>query len=311
MRPKDEPKYQNNSKDILFMYSLMNDYKSKDLKTILLYLLFMIVGKDFLTKLKSFGLNSYEGKLWVALLSRGVSTAGELSDIANVPRSRTYDVLESLEKKGFIIVKIGKPIKYLAVEPTEVVSRVQKTIQKESETQIKLIDELKGSEILNELSSLHNQGIEMVDPVDYSGSFKGRDSVYDHIDAMCKAAETSITIMTTEGDFVRKVERLKRTFEKAAQRGVTIRIAATLKKVSESDELVKTASSFAEVKNVSKIESRFVVVDGKEVLFMLQNDDTVHPSYDVGVWVNTPFFAGALEQLFELAWKEMTVVSKQ
>ena len=62
----------------------------------------MIVDQDFLNKIKDFGLNSYEAKLWVALLSRGVSTAGELSDIASVPRSRTYDVLESLEKKGFI-----------------------------------------------------------------------------------------------------------------------------------------------------------------------------------------------------------------
>ncbi|RJQ17958.1 hypothetical protein C4573_00830, partial [Candidatus Woesearchaeota archaeon] len=57
----------------------------------------MIVQQDFVKKLKDFGLNSYEVKIWTALLSRGVSTAGELSDIANVPRSRSYDVLESLE----------------------------------------------------------------------------------------------------------------------------------------------------------------------------------------------------------------------
>ena len=88
----------------------------------------MIVQKDFLNRLKDFGLNSYESKLWIALLSRGVSTAGELSDISNVPRSRAYDVLESLEKKGFIIVKVGKPIKYLAVTPTEVVERVKKKV---------------------------------------------------------------------------------------------------------------------------------------------------------------------------------------
>ncbi|MFW6226360.1 MAG: TrmB family transcriptional regulator, partial [bacterium] len=78
-------------------------------------------------------MNSYEAKLWTALLSRGVSTAGELSDIANVPRSRTYDVLESLEKKGFIIMKIGKPIKYLAVDPEEVLKRVQDSIKKDAE----------------------------------------------------------------------------------------------------------------------------------------------------------------------------------
>ncbi len=68
----------------------------------------MIIQPELLNKLKDFGLNSYESKIWVALLSRGVSTAGELSDIANVPRSRSYDVLESLEKKGFVILKLGE-----------------------------------------------------------------------------------------------------------------------------------------------------------------------------------------------------------
>ena len=91
----------------------------------------MIVQFDFLNKLKALGLNSYEAKLWVALLSVGTSTAGELSDIANVPRSRSYDVLEGLEKKGFIITQIGKPIKYLAIPPEEVLERVKESISRE------------------------------------------------------------------------------------------------------------------------------------------------------------------------------------
>ena len=49
----------------------------------------MLIEKKLLSKMKEFGLNSYESKVWTALLSRGVSTAGELSDIANVPRSRS------------------------------------------------------------------------------------------------------------------------------------------------------------------------------------------------------------------------------
>ncbi|MCK5629147.1 MAG: hypothetical protein KAI26_00900, partial [Nanoarchaeota archaeon] len=53
----------------------------------------MIIQNDFLNNIRDFGLNTYEAKLWTALLSRGISTAGELSDIANVPRSRSYDVL--------------------------------------------------------------------------------------------------------------------------------------------------------------------------------------------------------------------------
>src|SRR5512138_147067 len=104
----------------------------------------MIVKDEFLSKLRRyFGLNLYEVKIWAALLSRGVSTAGELSDIANVPRSRSYDVLESLEKKGFVVMKIGKPIKYIAVPPSEVLERVKKNIKSEADNHVKLLEDIK------------------------------------------------------------------------------------------------------------------------------------------------------------------------
>lgn len=134
----------------------------------------MIVKKDFLKKLKEFGLNTYESKLWTALLSRGVSTAGELSDIANVPRSRSYDVLESLEKKGFIIMKLGKPIKYIAVPPEEIVNRVKKKIEEDTNVQLSSLEELKDSPLLDELKLLHKNGVELVEPFDLTGIIKGR-----------------------------------------------------------------------------------------------------------------------------------------
>src|SRR3989338_6730139 len=131
----------------------------------------MIVKDDFLSKLRQyFGLNLYEVRIWTALLSRGVSTAGELSDIGNVPRSRSYDVLESLEKKGFVVMKLGKPIKYLAVEPQEVVHRVKKLIREDADIKVKKLEELRGSDVLNELNTLHTQGIEFIEPADLSGA---------------------------------------------------------------------------------------------------------------------------------------------
>src|SRR3990167_1226967 len=123
----------------------------------------MIVKDEFLAKLRQyFGLNLYEARIWTALLSRGVSTAGELSDIGNVPRSRAYDVLESLEKKGFVVMKLGKPIKYLAVEPGEVIERVKKGIQKDADVSIARLKEINNSEVLKELNVLHTQGIEFI-----------------------------------------------------------------------------------------------------------------------------------------------------
>ena len=261
----------------------------------------MIVKEEFLSKLRRyFSLNLYEVKIWTALLSRGVSTAGELSDIANVPRSRSYDVLESLEKKGFAITKIGKPIKYIAVTPGEVVERVKKNMKEEADEKVKRLEDLKGTDILDELNLLHTQGIELVEPQDLSGSLKGRHNLYNHLELTIRNAEESVSIMTTTQGFLRKVEGLKPTFEKIKKRGVKIRIIAPITK--ECMAAVKEISAVAEVRHTNS-KGRYCLVDGKEIIFMLMDDSEVHPTYDVGIWINTPFFTAALEELYELAWK--------
>ena len=268
----------------------------------------MIVKNEFLSRLRRyFNLNLYEVKIWTALLSRGVSTAGELSDIANVPRSRSYDVLESLEKKGFVVMKLGKPIKYIAVAPNEVIERVKKNFKSEADDSIKRLEDLKETEVIKELNTLHTQGIELVEPTDLSGSLRGRHNLYNHMELTIRGAEESVTIMTTSQGFLRKVEGFKPVFEQLKKRGVKIRIAAPLN--AETKKAAKDLDGIAEVKH-TETKARFIIVDGKELIFMVLDDSEVHPTYDIGIWVNTPFFATALDQLFDLAWKEMKVVKE-
>jgi HTH-type transcriptional regulator, sugar sensing transcriptional regulator len=263
----------------------------------------MLVQTDFIKKIKDFGLNSYEAKIWTALLSRGVSTAGELSDIANVPRSRSYDVLESLEKKGFIIMKIGKPIKYIAVPPTEVIDRVKKRLKEDAERQEKIMEDLKESTVLNELTSLHTQGVELVEPTDLSGSVRGRDNIYDHMELLLKDAEEEVIFMTTTKGLIEKADALKRAMKKAVERGVKLKIAAPITK--DCKEAIVTLKGLAEIRHIPDIKARFIIVDKEQIFFMLLDTEEAHPNYDVGIWVNTKLFSSALSDLFHLAWKEL------
>ncbi len=210
----------------------------------------MLVPKELLSKIKDFGLNSYEGKLWVSLLSRGVATAGELSDIADVPRSRSYDVLESLERKGFVIMKLGKPIKYIAVPPQEVVERVKKRIKEDAERQEKIVDSLKGSELIENLSSLHEEGIKHVDPSELTGAIKGRDNLYTHLSSLIKNSKKSVKIITTEEGLQRKATALKNAFSKAQEKGVKIKILAPITK--NNQHIVKLLSKYADIKIQAK-----------------------------------------------------------
>jgi sugar-specific transcriptional regulator TrmB len=267
----------------------------------------MIVKDEFLSRLrKIFDLNLYEVKIWTALLSRGTSTAGELSNISDVPRSRTYDILESLEKKGFIVMKLGKPIKFVALKPEEVVERVKKNLMRHAQERTKRLEKLKGDEVLQELSTLFTQGVKFVEPSDLSGSLRGRQNLYNHLDMMVRDAEKTITIVTTAEGLNRKLEALMPSLEKCKKRGIKIRIAAPIN--ANNIKIARELKSVAEVKNLEKINARFVVIDSNQLMFMLLDDEKFHPNYDIGVWINTEFFALALEQLFDLAWKEMKSV---
>lgn len=267
----------------------------------------MIIKEEFLGRLrKIFDLNLYEVKVWTALLSRGTSTAGELSNISDVPRSRTYDILESLEKKGFIVMKLGKPIKFVALKPEEVVERVKKNLMKEAKEKTQRLETLKGDEVLDELTGLFTKGIKFVEPSDLSGSIKGRQNLYNHLDMMIRDAEKTITIVTTSEGLNRKIEVLMPSLEKCKKRGVKIRIAAPI-----DNNNIKVAREFkkvGDVMNLQGIKARFVIIDSNQLIFMLLDDEKFHPNYDIGVWINTEFFAQALEQMFELAWKEMKAV---
>ncbi|MBS3085855.1 TrmB family transcriptional regulator [Candidatus Pacearchaeota archaeon] len=267
----------------------------------------MIVKDEFLSRLrKIFDLNLYEAKVWTALLSRGNSTAGELSSISDVPRSRTYDILESLEKKGFVVMKLGKPIKFVALKPEEVVERVKKNLVREAQEKSKRLETLKGDEVLDELNTLFTQGVKFVEPTDLSGSLRGRQNLYNHLDMMIRDAEKTITIVTTAEGLNRKFEALIPSLEKCKKRGVKIRIAAPIN--ANNIKVARDLRRVAEVRNLDKMKARFIIIDSNQIMFMLLDDEKFHPNYDIGVWINTEFFASALEQMFELAWREMKSV---
>jgi sugar-specific transcriptional regulator TrmB len=252
----------------------------------------MAVKQELLSKLKQdFRLNIYEVKIWTVLLSRGIATAGELADLSGVPRSRCYDVLESLEKKGFIIMKIGKPIKYIAVQPQEIVDRVKKDIHEDSELSLKMIEQIKDTDVFKELQLLHNTGIEKIDGNDISNSFVGRENINFFLKHMVEKAKKSVLIVTTEQGFIRKVDLLQRVFRKINAKGVKTKIVAPI-----NERVAKKLKGSVEVSD-KNTNVRFVIVDDEQLLFML-NGDVVDRNYDSAVWVKSAFFTNALKQIF-------------
>ncbi len=242
---------------------------------------------------QQFDLNIYEAKIWTSLLSRGVASAAELAEISKVPRSRCYDVLESLEKKGFIIMKIGKPIEYIAVKPDVILERLKKEKEMSTKQQIELIDSVKDDDVFSELELLHNSAIKHVDIAEISKSIIGRTAINKQVKQLLKNAGKSIVIVSDAHSTERSVKPLKSLLPALRKKGVSVEVYATYDK-----KLAKKLSGASY--NDYKTDSNFVLVDNKEVVFLVSSSGVV-PEYEVAIWIESPFFVQALSMLFRMS----------
>lgn len=78
-----------------------------------------VVGAETRKVLRELRLTAYESTVYLSLVERGVMTASEVSESASVPFSKVYEVLNSLEKKGWVNIERGRPSRYFAKPPVE------------------------------------------------------------------------------------------------------------------------------------------------------------------------------------------------
>jgi sugar-specific transcriptional regulator TrmB len=79
----------------------------------------MAISEETRDTLHEMGLNAYEIDAYLVLLEGGQMTAMEISQQANVPYSKMYEVLNSLKDKGWIKSTETRPFKYFPVPPLE------------------------------------------------------------------------------------------------------------------------------------------------------------------------------------------------
>lgn len=253
----------------------------------------MILKQETINRVKDhFDLNIYETKVWLALLSKGIVTAGETAELSGVPRSRTYDVLESLTKRGFAIVKMGKPVKYIAVEPKTVLERMQTNTMNKAQEKILTLSNLKGASEYEELVQLHKEGISPIKLEELSGHINGRANLLSKLKEMIGSAQKEIIIHTTVEDFEDKARVLMSVLNKINNEDVKLKVSLS----GEAYKVKRLASRNGLKIKESNQMGRYFIIDKKEMLLMIQPEKFTE---EIGVWVNSPYFANSLTTLLD------------
>jgi sugar-specific transcriptional regulator TrmB len=260
----------------------------------------MLVKTELIGKIKDyFDLNIYETKVWLALLGKGIASAGEVAEISRVPRSRTYDVLESLEKKGFAIVKIGKPVKYIGVKPKLILEKLKNNVRSDAEERIVTLSNVSNTSEYEQLEQLYKGGINPIKREELSLALKGKSHITNHLREILQNATKEVIICLNAEEMKSKIKLFQQTFDTLKKADIKIKVALT-----GDESLIKKISETLNIKiNKIDIDAKFFIIDRKEILFYLLRNTKENSEEDIAIWLNSEFFANAFTVLFERAMK--------
>jgi len=242
-----------------------------------------------------YDLTPNQAKVYLFLSKIGVKTASEISKALKIPRTETYHLLSTLQKKGIIFSVFGKPTKFNAVgleESLEILLNNEKS-------RINELDAGKDSliKLWNIIPKYGEDDNESQD--NKFQSLQGRNSILVKLEQMIKESKENILVLGTEDDFKRFyftefTELLNKT--KSELRILT-------------DHTSDTPHIFESIlpKKVKKIEDKnredfcFIIKDDSEVIFFISNNKVKDM---LAVWTDSKAFVTTLRSLFSLMWKK-------
>lgn len=241
-----------------------------------------MINQKFVEQLKLFNLTEYESKTYLALVAQGPSTAKEIREAAAIPYSREYDVLQSLESRGFVESQPGRPRRFKAVDPEKILERELKRREKAVKALLKFVDSIKEKRA---------QSMEMGDVI---WTLRGRNRIREKMVEMIRGARKEILIIGRNP--VTTVE-LEEALKEARKRGVKIK-ALGMFEGEANEALRRTGAEFYYFKHD---HSRFLIVDDAEVI--LASDDPAN--YPFALYNQNRSCINLYQNYFRHIWEEV------
>lgn len=238
--------------------------------------------------LQEFGLTDYEIRSYTSLLEIGPATASELSEASGVPYSKIYEVLGSLEKKGWIEMEHGRPSRYYP-KPPSVAMEITKS---QLESALKTNEAL----VLDELQPLYEKkGVrERPDIWIVRGDFNVLAKVRETIEHVQKEILAAVPALPDS-----LAEPLIPLVKTIVERGVKVQLMTM--KTPMTETMVKL-TKLCEVRVREQMFGGGIIADGREVILLLgqEGDEAI----SLGIWSDHIGLAKFAKNYFEYLWQD-------
>lgn len=237
-----------------------------------------------------FGLTEYEAKTLATLFKLNQAQAPEISRLAEVPKTRVYDVLEKLVSKKLVMEVNGRPKKYMVVELDNALAQ--------------LVESKK-----NELSELENSTIELKNAFSDSGETNLEDAgekvlkvkdKNDFLKILAQEVEKAKKEVVGFTKLNHQHSLFRQILKNASDKKINVRLLTH--SPTNLDSLFKD-QTFLQAKHAKHNLTAFVI-DNKRVVLALSDLEKDKPDYHFSIWPSNPHLANAFTHYFDKVWNE-------
>ena len=242
---------------------------------------------DINTLLERLGLTEYESKTLSTLFKLSEAEAPEISRLAQVPKTRVYDVLDKLVRRKLVIEIRGRPKKYRVIDSQKALEELvdkRKSEIKDLEEMVRTVKE-RISQTVKGASEEGETVMKVKDKHDFE-KILGQE---------IEKATGKIIGFTELTD---KNHVLNEAIQKAKERNVEV-------------QLLNAFPAEAARKGLKEIDLRHLehglnafVIDNKKVVLGISDFKKDKPEYHFTIWHENRPIAGMLLHYFEKCWKE-------
>ena len=200
--------------------------------------------KDVVEELKKLGLNSYEAKVYIALLKKYPATGYEISQIADIPQSRAYDALKSLANENVVIADNEKPQKFTPIPPKELTRRYKRNF-------ISTLDYLEKK--LPQVEDDYNEPLHNIN---------GYENIVSKLKEIIKGTQKSLYIELWNEDY----KQLEKEIKEAYDRDVDIKIVG-YDNLNTNYALLYSHAGGREIESGAGSRLIFLLSDSQECVF--------------------------------------------
>ncbi|MCL2359227.1 MAG: hypothetical protein LBH74_00080 [Nitrososphaerota archaeon] len=244
----------------------------------------MTANEETRSTLREMGLNAYEIDSYLVLLDSGEMTAMEISRQANVPYSKTYEVLNSLKEKGWIKSGESRPFKYYPVPPLEAARSTKLRLEGKYVCWESILAET--------LQPLYEKR-ELVERPDML-ILRGQQAALTKIEEIFKKA--SVEIMVAAPEFAKPLIMLAEPLlGSGLKKSVTMKLMAAGRK--EDWQFIKKYAGLGALRIRDHMFGGGIIADGKEAMLFLGEDK---PS--LVIWSNHVGLVGFAREYFQFLW---------